>query len=177
MGLESMQQPDSETAVATVSQRPAWWRRRRVQLLAAAVAVAVGAGTYVAIGSSGPGTIDVHGTLRLGPLSAVDEVHSFGAAENGDVCVSGSGYDDITAGAAVTVGGSNGQTLGVGPLSGGAESGVDTVGGALMGFCVFTFDVTVPAGQSVYTVTIGHRGTQTLTAVEVTGGIALTLGN
>jgi len=177
MGLESMQKSDSQTGLAGVSQRPVWWRRRRVQLLAAAVAAVVGTGTYFAVGGSGPGTIDVHGTLRLGPLSAVDEVHSFGTAENGDVCISGDGYDDITAGAAVTIGGSAGQTLAVAPLSGGAEDGVADVGGAAMGFCVFSFDATVPDGQSAYTVTIGHRGTQTFTPAQAAEGIQLKLGD
>jgi len=172
MDLDSRQQSDSRVAAS-----PVWWRRRRVQLLAAAVAAGVGIGTYFAVGSSGPGTIDVHGTLRLGPLSAVDEVHSFGTAEDGDVCVSGSGYDDITAGAAVTVGGPTGQTLAVAPLSGGAEDGVADVGGAAMGFCVFSFDATVSAGQSAYTVTIGHRGTQTFTPAQVGEGIQLKLGD
>ena len=47
------------------------------------------------------------------------------------------------------------STLGVGALSGGGISN---------GAYVFSFDVPVPSGQSVYTVTISHRGTQTFTA-------------
>lgn len=159
------------------ARRPVRWRRRPVQLLAAAAAVAIGVSTYVATSSSATAQIHVRGTLRLGPTAAADMIHPVGAVENGDVCQSGAGYDDITAGAAVTVGGSNGQPLAVGPLSGGAEAGVDDSAGMALGFCVFSFDVGVPDGQSAYTVTISHRGTQTFTPEQVAAGIALTLGN
>lgn len=152
------------------------WRRRPVRLLVAATAIGAGLGTYFAINSGGPGSIHVRGTLRLGPLAAVDMVHPFGAAEDGDVCVSGDGYDDITAGAPVTIGAPSGPALAVGPLSGGAETDVGDSADAATGFCAFTFDVVVPAGQDMYTVTIGHRGTQTFTPEQIAQGISLTLG-
>lgn len=144
--------------VAAPPTAQVWWRRRPVQLLAAAAAVAIGLGVYFAVGS-GPGQVHVRGTLTLA-------AGGFLPANNG--CQGDGGYSDITPGTAVMVGGSTGQTLGVGALSTGQEDANSN--------CVFTFDVAVPAGQSVYTVTISHRGTQTLTADQVANGIALTLG-
>lgn len=157
-----------------VEPRTPLWRRRPVQLLAAAAAVAIGLGAYFAA-SSGPAQIHVRGTLQLGPLSAVDSTN-FDHAANGDGCTAGQGYSDITAGATVVVGGSTGQSLGVGALNAGVERNVDSSLGLALGDCVFSFDVAVPGGQTAYTVTISHRGTQTFTPQQVAAGIQLTLG-
>jgi len=154
------------------TQRPALSRRRPVQLGAAVVVVAAGVGIYFAA-SSGPAQVHVRGTLSLGALAATP---TGGTATNGGPCQANQGYDDITAGATVAVGGSNGQTLAVGALSSGVEANVDTSLGFAAGNCVFSFDVAVPGGQSAYTVTISHRGTQTFTPAQVAAGIQLTLG-
>lgn len=162
------------------SAHGAWWRTP-VPLAGAAVAVvAVGVGAYFAghetapsastaadAASAGGASIHVRGTLSLPALGFIDTSNS-GQGADGDTCQATSGYDDITGGAAVTVGGQTGQTLGVGALSS---------GGIANGACVFSFDVSVPSGQSVYTVTISHRGTQTFTADQVQQPIALSLGN
>lgn len=137
---------------------PPWWRRRPIQLLAAAVAVATCIGAYFAL-SSGTGQVHVHGTLTLAAA---------GTAPDANGCQGGDGYSDITPGTAVTVGGAQGQTLGIGALSAGQVGEGSS--------CVFSFDVAVPSGQSVYTVTISHRGTQTVSTDELANGIALTLG-
>lgn len=151
------------------------WRRRPVQLAAAAaVLAAAGIGGYFAA-ASGPAQIHVHGTLTLGVLSATPTGPS-GHATDGEPCVADRGYDDITAGASVTIGGSTGQTLGVGALSSGVQAHVDDTLGVAAGDCVFSFDVAVAGGQSAYTVTISHRGTQTFTPEQVAAGIKLTLG-
>jgi hypothetical protein len=171
---------ESDTAVQQPSEPPAAqlaaplppWRRRPVQLAAAGVLIAAAIGTWVAVGS-GPDQIHVRGTLQLGPLSATA---TSGTAVNGGACQAASGYSDISAGATVTVGGSQGQTLAVGPLSGGVERNVDSSLGMPLGDCVFSFDVAVPGGQSAYSVTISHRGSQTFTPDQVASGIALTLG-
>jgi len=134
--------------------------------------IAAGVGIYFAVGS-GPAQVHVHGTLQLGALSAVDNT---GTAANGDSCTAGQGYSDISAGTTVVVGGGNGQTLAVGALSAGVETNVDNSLGTPLGDCVFSFDVAVPGGQSAYTVTISHRGTQTFTPAQVAAGIQLTLG-
>lgn len=138
---------------------PPWRHRRPIQLAAAAAAVAIGGGIYFAA-SSGPGQVHVHGTLALA---------SGGFLLGANGCEGDGGYSDITAGTAVTVGGAQGQTLGIGALSPGQEDGSSN--------CVFSFDVAVPGGQSVYTVTISHRGTQTVTPDELTSGISLTLSS
>lgn len=164
---ESEQQPATTTAIEATAGQPQTtvappvpiWRRRPVQLLAAVTAIGVGLGAYFAV-SSGTSQVHVRGTLSL-------VAGGFTPGNNG--CQGDGGYSDITPGTAVTVGGSTGQTLGIGALSGGQEDA-----GAN---CVFTFDVAVPAGQSVYTVTISHRGTQTVSQDELTNGIDLTLGN
>jgi hypothetical protein len=134
------------------------WRRRPIQIGAAAILVAVGVGVYFAA-SSGPDQVHVHGTLTL-------TAGGFLPGANG--CEGDGGYSDITTGTAVTVGGGQGQTLGIGALGLGQEDANAN--------CVFSFDVAVPAGQSVYTVTISHRGTQALSSDELANGIALTLG-
>lgn len=166
------EQPPAMTAEPP---RTPLWRRRPVQVGAAVVAVAIGAGVYFAV-SSGPTQVHVRGTLQLGPLGSVDSVNPSHAA-NGDACEAAQGYSDISAGATVTVGGANGQPLAVGALGGGVESNVDTSFSMPLGDCVFSFDVAVPAGQSAYTVTISHRGTQTFTPDQVAAGIHLTLGD
>jgi hypothetical protein len=159
--------------------RGAWWRTPVPLAGVAVVVVAVGVGAYFAGHATAPsaatasgaaaaagGGIHVRGTLALPALGFIDTSNS-GQGADGDSCQATSGYDDITSGAAVTVGGQTGQTLGVGALSS---------GGISSGQCVFSFDVSVPAGQSVYTVTISHRGTQTFTAEQVQQPIALSLG-
>lgn len=168
--------PDgAETRASTPAPATPPWRRRPAQIAAVAVLAMAGAGIGFAVSDSGPGQISVHGTLQLSPLAAVDST-DFEHAANGDACEAGQGYSDITSGATVVVGGSTGQTLGIGALSAGVETNVDSSLGLAMGFCVFSFDVPVPAGQSAYTVTISHRGTQTFTPAQVAAGIELTLG-
>lgn len=165
---------DDPTPAAPAPRRP-FWRRRPVQLGAAAVVIAAAVGGYFAASGGSTPQVHVRGTLQLGPLGAVDSVTP-SAAKDGDACEAGQGYSDITAGAAVTVGGANGQTLAVGPLSAGVESNVDSTSFSMpLGDCVFSFDVSVPQ-QSAYTVTISHRGTQTFTPDQVAAGIRLTLG-
>lgn len=134
-----------------------WWRQR-AQLLVTIGVIAIGLIAYFAT-RGGPAQVHVRGTLSLA-------AGGFTPANNG--CEGSGGYGDITPGTAVTVGGSTGQTLGIGALSAGQED--DNAN------CVFSFDVVVPAGQSMYTVTISHRGTQTVTPDQLASGIALTLG-
>lgn len=155
------EQPQSDPFDTPLPRRgtPApWWRKRPYQIGAAAAVLAAGVGIYFATQSDSQ--VHVHGTLAI---AAGD----FTPGANG--CQGDSGFSDITPGTAVTVGGSTGQTLGIGALSVGQEDSG--------GNCVFSFDVAVPAGQSVYTVTISHRGTQTVSQDELANGIALTLGS
>lgn len=142
-----------------------------------AVLVAAAIGIAIAVSSSsGPGTITVRGTISLGPLGSGDSANPSSAAD-GDPCMATGGYTDITQGATVTIGGAQNQTLAVGALSAGKEDDVDDSLGIPAGRCVFSFSVQVPGGQSAYTVTISHRGTQTVTPAQAQSGVALSLGD
>jgi hypothetical protein len=149
-----------------------WYRRRNPLIVAAAAVVAAGIGIGLAL-SNGPSTIQITGVLALGPFDAIDTTST--TVANGDACESSGGYTDITAGTAVVVGNGTGQTIGTGGLQAGIEANVDDTLGTPAGNCVFQFAVTVPAGESAYTVTISHRGTTTLTPDQVKNGILLTL--
>lgn len=193
------QQWTSETTTepepAPVPPAPAaapWWRQPGPAILLGAVIIAAGIGTGIALsGSSGgnasaaaaspspsPSPIDLHGTLTI-PFASTDllspnakDTEANGEIHIGDTCVTLGGYTDISEGTAVTVGGDKGQTLAIGSLRQGSVTG--QAGQAAS--CEFGFDVQVPAGLSLYTVTISHRGMQTFTPDQVAAGIQLTLG-
>lgn len=125
----------------------------------AALAVGFGAGWLAhtsSSSSSSSATTPVHGSLTL-PDGGYNSV--------GDTCSGSGGYQDISAGVAVTIGDQTGKTLAVTSLQAG------TFGN---GGCVFTFSAKV-AAATTYMVTISHRGTQTFTPADVAGGFNLTL--
>jgi len=177
--------PDGEPPLRRRARAPRalWWRRPAVAASAAAVVLA-GAGVAVGMslgshdsGASGPppassgdtsSQVHVWGSIAITGFNFVDTEQPTNSL-TGDTCATTSGYDDITQGAAVIIGGPTGQigvgALGVGSISNGRSA------------CSFSFDVAVPAGLSAYTVTISHRGTQTFTADQLQGGIRLTLGD
>jgi hypothetical protein len=185
---------EPDTALEPTGAFPApvtvpWWRQPGPAIVAGAVIIAAGVGAGIAL-TSGNGTaptaadasssptgapsISVHGEITLGLFDATDDTTGTALSlHDGDPCTAVAGYSDITQGAEVTVGGSTGQTLGVVGLGAGVLS-PDTSGTLL---CSFTFNVLVPGGQSVYTVTISRRGTQTFTPDQVAAGISLTLGS
>lgn len=157
MDLEHEQQSPGSEGEARGHGEFGILRQPRMKIGVVAALAALGAGIWY-INRPAP-RVDVFGTLRLAAPGYLPD-------GNG-ACEGTGGYDDITAGTAVTVGGASGQTLGIGSLGSGVDQGFA---------CVFPFDVAVPGGQSIYTVTISHRGTQTLTPAEVAAGITLTLG-
>lgn len=115
--------------------------------------------------SSSGATVAVHGTLRLG--GGLDN-YSTSATASGTTCSGAGGYNDISAGVAVTIGDQTGKTLGVTSLQAGH---VDS------GSCVFDFATSVPAGATLYTVVISHRGTQTFQPADVATGFNMSLGS
>lgn len=116
--------------------------------------------------SNGSGaTVAVHGTLHLG--GGLDN-YSTSATASGTTCSGAGGYNDISAGVAVTIGDQTGKTLGVTSLQAGH---VDS------GSCVFDFATSVPAGATLYTVVISHRGTQTFQPSDVATGFNMSLGS
>jgi len=130
---------------------------------AAALAIGFGAGwlshtTNSTTSKPSGATTSVHGMLQLrdGNYSSV-----------GNTCSGNGGYQDISGGVAVTIGDQTGKTLAVTSLQPGAFGG---------GGCQFTFAAQVPAGATLYTVTISHRGTQTFGPADVVGGFNMTLG-
>lgn len=167
-----------------------WWRQPGPAIIAGAVVIAVGVGTGIALAGSGsgslasappspsPSTIEVAGTITIPfglTLDPTARDTSVAPGENPhpyDVCVAEGGYTDISAGTAVTIGGPAGQTLGIGSLGPGRVTSND----ANNAECQFGFSVPVAGGQSLYTVTISHRGTQTFTPDQVAQGVQLTLG-
>lgn len=128
------------------------------------------ANSPAASASSTAGQIALDGTLTLEPGAWIDTSPAASDADN-DSCEGAGGYNDITAGIAVTIGDQSGATIGVDSLDDGQLSG-----SGILASCVFQFSVTVPAGESLYTVTISHRGTQTFTPDQVSQGVSLTLG-
>lgn len=117
--------------------------------------------------------IGVSGYITISDISGFTDSSGASFPEAGDHCEGAGGYSDISAGTAVTIGNSAGTTLGTGALG----TGTVTSASASDLSCQLPFEVDVPGGQSEYTVTISHRGTQVFTPTQVEGAIQLTLGN
>jgi len=150
-------------------------RRSGTSVVGLLVGLAVGVAGCSSSAPATPAQVHLKGTLTLSSGYLDNSTTSY-VQTDGDPCAGGEGYSDISQGVAVTVGNQTGATIGVGALSGGVVQGARTTGTVTTGTCVFSFDVPVPGGQSEYTVTISHRGTQTYTLDQVAAGIALTLG-
>ena len=100
----------------------------------------------------------------------------------GESCATDDGYDDIQAGAQVTVKDAAGTVVAVGRLQAGTVAELYGEGDmpALLGYaskCTFAFDVTnVPAGQQIYSVEVSHRGELQYNRDQLDQPLALTLG-
>jgi hypothetical protein len=170
--------PEADTPLRTRGRahtRPPWWRKPAVTAAAGIVLAGAGVAVGVALTSHAPDSstdtspqTHVWGSIAITGFNFTDTQNPTDS-HTGDACKTTSGYDDITEGAAVVIGGPTGQ-IGVGALSGGSISNGNSA-------CSFSFDVAVPSGLSVYTVTISHRGTQTFTPDQLTGGVRLSLGD
>lgn len=122
---------------------------------------------------SGSLTVPFLGTDLFAPQALDPSQAPSGAPMLGDPCITQGGFTDITAGAAVTVGGPDGKTIAVGALEAGQVAGE----AGQPAQCEFDFAVQVPQGLSEYTVTVSHRGTQVFTPEQVLQGqVKLTLG-
>ncbi len=98
-------------------------------------------------------TITMHGSLTLKHPAWVSATGTLG-----EDCTALDGYNDISAGTAVTIGDQTGATIVVTQL----EQGQVTADG-----CAFNFDTQVPAGRTSYTVTVSHRGTQVFSPDQI----------
>jgi len=138
------------------SPRP--WQRKPVIAAAAAVgAVLIIVVVLLAIGVFGGGTMTVHGTEQV-------SANPFNGMNATDA------YPDITAGAQVTVVDPSGKVIGTGSLAEADPSAWDLYD------AVYSFTVTVPAGESRYGIEIGqNRGTVWFTPQQMASGPGLSL--
>jgi hypothetical protein len=143
-------------------------RRWPHPLVTGLAGVVVGAGVVGLVwglsggGSGAPSVFTLRGAMTL----TGDHVPSGATSED---CTGYSGFEDITAGAGVTVYDSAGKVVASGALGTGKPKG---------GACVFPVRVPdVPEGSKFYRVEVGHRGQITVTAAEAkAGGFAASLG-
>lgn len=113
-------------------------------------------------GSGAPEAFTLRGTMML----TGSHVPSGDTSED---CTGYSGYDDIAAGASVTVYDSAGKVVATGALGTGKPKS---------GACVFPVAVDgVPAGSKFYQVEVSHRGKVTVSSTEAkAGGFGASLG-
>lgn len=134
--------------------------------------------------SSTPETFTLRGSLTLdGSLFIARPAGELFDSSKIDVpagtgCTGSGGFDDIEAGASVTVfDGSN--VVGLGRLGPGkVVSAFAHAHSEADGTCRFAFEVSkVPVGPAFYSVEVSHRGKVNVTADEARGpGVSLTLG-
>lgn len=94
-----------------------------------------------------------------GTVALVGQHVDFGPQSSGNECVGKGAFSGVKAGAQVRITDGTGQTLAVTRLGRGIA---DTSSADLAaGFCVFTFDASVPSGQGDYTIEVTHYGGQT----------------
>jgi len=159
---------DAPDAPPMSENPPAPGRRWPHPLVTGLAGLAVGAGAVgLAWGLSGggsgaPGTFTLRGTMTL----TGDNVPSGDTSEE---CTGYSGYDDIAAGASVTVYDSNGKVVATGALG---------IGKPKSAACVFPVSVAgVPEGSKFYQVEVSHRGKVTVSSAEAkAGGFGASLG-
>lgn len=157
--------------------------RITVSALAVATIVGCSSATEEPSPSSPPSTFTLRGSLTLdGPLTVAQlGTETFDPAARvpaGTGCLGGGGYDDIAAGAAVTVFDGT-EVIGVGHLADGAVvRAIPRARTRATGTCRFPFAVDdVPAGRSFYSVEVSHRGKVSFPAERVQGGeVELTIG-
>jgi hypothetical protein len=151
-----------ETARPAAPASPSWWTRPRnvVAVIAAGILLAGGViGLVLALSKGGGHTL--HGVLLV--TATTDSGAPAG-------CGLPAGYDDIQAGADVTIADSTGKVVATSGLDGGRE---------VSGGCQFTFDASVP-NSSFYRIEVTHGGQVTFSRsqLEASGWEAgLTLGS
>ncbi len=155
-----------EREYRTIVAAPAHPRpRRKVRALVIAGIVAVaGAGAVAGAAVAkfrGGGTakdIIVRGTFTL---VDPDEARAWSTANR--PCKGGRGYGDLRAGAAVVISDETGSKLAVTTLGIGKTGAVSDSAGR----CTFAFTTTVPAGRTLYGVTVTHHRTVRLDETEI----------
>lgn len=113
--------------------------------------------------SDEPETFIVHGEMELYDYTGDNILRYQGT------CSGYEGYDDMVAGAQVVIRDATGETVAVSALDEGEPQGRTS--------CIFPFTVEdVPAGESIYSVEVSHRGEITFKEDEAEVGLTLSLG-
>ncbi len=148
-----MTEPVSLSSVMPAPKRPLW------PLLVLAVAVLIVAG-------------GIGGYLLLRPsrltISGVLELRSASTATSAGRCSGTGGYNDIVAGADVTVTDAAGTIVAIGALGAGAVTNMA---------CAFPFSVSAPAGKGFYGLAIGHRSKVQYSESALAKPVHLSLGS
>jgi len=159
-------------------------RRAGLALVVVLALAGCGSSQAAAPSSSAPSTspqttttIKGYISVLIDPRRASDLLDDDDEATIGELpCSPKAGYDDIRAGAQVTVTDESGTVLGLGSLT---ESGLwaeepDTL--LILSDCRFDFEVAVPEGAKFFGVEVAHRGVVRYTAEQAKDELHLTLG-
>lgn len=99
---------------------------------------------------------------------------------NGLPCEVGPGYEDVKAGAQITVTDEAGKVIGLGQLGAGLTSIIENVNGTgrTSWLCEFHFSVpNIPGGHQFYGIELAHRGVVRFTPDQIESGkVKLSLG-
>jgi len=154
--------------MSTTQDTTATARTRRVSLWLTIALVVAALGVGGLLGVLTTSRDDAPEIFTFGGMFALEDIDGF--AVNGSHCVGEEGYDDISAGAQVTVYDRSGAVLAIGGLGPGlVDDGYN---------CVFRIRVEkVPAGHGLYQVEVSHRGKVAFSEAEgLAGDVTLTLG-
>jgi hypothetical protein len=118
----------------------------------------------------GPGKFDITGELKVTGSGLKYGVHS------GD-CQGDGGYSDLRGGTSVVITNASGATVAIGQLSKEGKPERHPVSPIKPVSCTFTFSVTgIPEGSEFYGVTIGKRGTEQYSRIQLGEPVRLALG-
>ena len=154
---------ESEPETMAPEAEPEAVKSKRNPWIIAGVMVAVlavaGAGVGLFLALKPPADVTVVATVGL--MQEISD-NKYGTdnylAMSDDKCVGLGGYDDLSAGAGVTVYGASGQIIGVGSLDEGIDIG---------DMCLFSSEITVPGGEAFYSMEVTHRGELRASASEI----------
>lgn len=145
---------------ASPPRRPRW---QLPVLIGVAILVVAAATTVVMIllvGSRGPGTFTVEGTVEL-------KSGQFDWQDGNPATCSGSGlYSDMHGGADVSISDASGKTIAVGRFQTGSPRGIKSDGSA--DWCSLWFTISgIPRGAEPYGLWITHRGPKPYTEAQL----------
>ena len=155
------EQVEPETIAPEVEPEPVKSKRKPWIIAGAVVAVlaVIGAGVGLFLALKPPADVTVVATVGL--MQEISD-NKYGTdnylAVSDESCFGLGGYDDLSAGAGVTVYGAAGQVVGVGSLDKGIDIG---------DMCMFSSEIVVPGGEAFYSMEVTHRGELRASASEI----------